>query len=565
MVTRPRLFAAIASLAAATSLTIAGLTAANTPPAQAADGLTVTVMNNNPDYPNSEVWVSATGVGTTAPEQALHDRDTFVLPNISSGRVWVSLGDPINSETFPSPDTSPLRFDTVELTYPGVANLTAVDMFAIPMDIETFDADGNPLAAKKWACYTDVVQEGVNSRLTEAGGDYEKVVRTDEQGSFLRLVSPNIVSGLHPSGYPRFDAYLESLINVPLTIRGTAMGKTYLYTGAFTIDPEHPNDPASLTLTDEGPDQLDPIHVTGASLIGNSSNTENGIYGNNAPYTVGGIPHSGNDVYGAVYRDLVAGFAYGFWGNGAYGNDSANFNVSNPPGPFEDAQPTYPYYNVWAAALWPLTDAYGFPYGDTYNHDPARNPIVELPTNGTLRITINPDVSPDSCFTPNSAPTPTPTNTPSFTPTPTETPTASESSPPSSAPPSQSTIPTATPPVTTSPTPPASPTPSQSLAPTPTVSPSPSPSPPNPTPAVKTEQSVRDIPNRMKRGKRVTLPTSTTQGQPLKWTAKSKRVCAVKKVKVRARATGSCRLAATAPGTNTLLAFRGKFTIKVGG
>ena len=35
--------------------------------------------------------------------------------------------------------------------------------------------------------------------------------------------------------------------------------------------------------------------------------------------------------------------------------------------------------------------------GDTCNDDAARNPIVQLPTNGTLKITIDPDVSPAGC------------------------------------------------------------------------------------------------------------------------------------------------------------------------
>ena len=33
----------------------------------------------------------------------------------------------------------------MELTYPGVANLTAVDMFGIPLDLEVFDSGGRPM------------------------------------------------------------------------------------------------------------------------------------------------------------------------------------------------------------------------------------------------------------------------------------------------------------------------------------------------------------------------------------------------------------------------------------
>lgn len=381
-------------------------------------GLTVVVVNNNPDVATSEVFVMAQAGGTdlVAAPQTLAQRDSFTLPSIRSGRVFVSLGRPLAAQGEPSPDTSMIRYDTVELTYPGVANLTAVDMFGIPLDLEVFDSHGELVGAKRWDCYTDVVQESLATSLTTAGGDFSKIRRTDSDGNFLRVVSPNIVSGLHPSGYPTFEDYLASLAGVTLIVRGSALGQDYWYTGAFLPDDNDPDGPGVLTLIDEGPDHLSPLEVTGRSLIGNSGNATNGIYGNNSPYLVGGQPHSGNDVYAAAYRDLVAGFAYGFWGNPDYGNDSARFDVASPPGPFSGAQPNAPYYNVWAAALWPLTDAYGFPYGDTFNDAPDRNPIVELPTDGTLRITVQPDISPDSCRA--AVPQPTPPENPPASETP---------------------------------------------------------------------------------------------------------------------------------------------------
>lgn len=401
----------------------------------AAPGLTITVVNDNPDFPNEQVFVMAQAGGTelTADPQPLSARDSFTVSSITSGRVFVSLGEPLPAEGEPSPDTSPVRYDTVELTYPGVANLTAVDMFGIPLDLEVFDADGHLTGAKRWGCYTDVVRDTLSDTLMAAGGDPGRAVRTDRTGRFLRLVSPNIVSGLHPSGYPRFDGYLASLSGVPLTVRGTALGRSYHYVGAFHPDRNDPDGPGTLTLVDSGPDELLPIEVSGRSLVGNSGNATNGIYGNNSPYLVGGEEHSGNDVYAAAYRDLVAGFAYGFWGNGAYGNDSARFDVAAAPGPFAAAQPHSPHYNVWAAALWPLTDAYGFPYGDTFNDSPERNPIVELPVDGTLRITIQPDISPASC-TGDGAPTPTPSVSLPATPAAPQNPAPAESPTPTSAP-----------------------------------------------------------------------------------------------------------------------------------
>lgn len=442
------------------------------PPSSAAEGLTITVVNNNPDFSADEVFVVAQAGGTevVADPQPLSSRESFVVPSVRSGRVFVSLGDALPAHGEPSPDTSQVRYDAVELTYPGVANLTAVDMFGIPLDLEVFDADGQLVGAKRWGCYTDVVRDALAEELTAAGGDFSKTLRLDSDDRFLRVVSPNIVSGLHPSGYPTFENYVGSLAGVPLRVRGTALGESYDYVGAFRADPDDPDGPGLLTLVDQGPDDLLPIDVTGRSLVGNSGNDTNGIYGNNSPYLVGGEPHSGNDIYSAAYRDLVAGFAYGFWGSPDYGNDTAQFDVATPPGPFAGAQPNARNYNVWAAALWPLTDAYGFPYGDTFNHTPERNPIVELPTDGTLRITIQPDTSPPNCAGgSSSSPSPSNNSSPSASSSPTSSASPSSTSSPSS---SASPISSASP----SPNSSLSPTPSAGTSTSPSSSPSPSPS-----------------------------------------------------------------------------------------
>ena len=286
-------------------------------PAQAADGLTVTVVNNNPAYRSDQVFVSGTGNGVGAASASLAQRSSFTTTNLSSGRVWYRSASSRYHAYAESGHFRYARFDVVELTYPGVANLTAVDMFGIPMDIEAFDSTGRLVGSKKWGCYTDKIQQSVQAKLAASGGDYNKTVRRDANGNFLRLVSPNIVSGAHPSGYPRFDSYVSGLRGQQLTIRGRAMGQDYLYRGAFAADPNDPGGPGSITLTDESASHLPQMYVKGSSLVGNAGNETSGIYGNNSPYYVGGQLHSGNDVYGAVYRDLVAGFAYGFWGSAA--------------------------------------------------------------------------------------------------------------------------------------------------------------------------------------------------------------------------------------------------------
>ena len=56
-------------------------------------------------------------------------RRRFTLDSLPAGRILFSFDSPVTSAEAPR---SPVRYDKVELTYPGVANLTAVDFFGIP-------------------------------------------------------------------------------------------------------------------------------------------------------------------------------------------------------------------------------------------------------------------------------------------------------------------------------------------------------------------------------------------------------------------------------------------------
>lgn len=61
----------------------------------------------------------------------------------------MSFDEPVPAAPFPSPDVSPIRFDAVEFTFPGVANLSAVDMLGIPLHLATVDAQGRVVSEKK--------------------------------------------------------------------------------------------------------------------------------------------------------------------------------------------------------------------------------------------------------------------------------------------------------------------------------------------------------------------------------------------------------------------------------
>ncbi len=67
----------------------------------------------------------------------------------------------------------------------------------------------------------------------------------------------------------------------------------------------------------------------------------------------------------------------------------------------------------------------------------------------------------------------------------------------------------------------------------------------------------------LKKGKKVRLAKKTAQGAPLSWRTTTKKVCTVKKAKLKGLKKGTCRLQAKAPAVAGFSAFSQKFTIKV--
>jgi hypothetical protein len=294
----------------------------------------------------------------------------FTLSNFS-GRIYFSYGAPVTNA---EPPRWPTRYDKVELTYPGVANLTAVDFFGIPFRLQTLDARGKPLGTLAWNAPTDTVEKALLAipRASRA------LVRT-RNGGFARILSPQ----LSPSSYPSLNPYVRSIRGLRLTVSGSFFGnpfQTFGYSGSFAGDGRTT---LTGTITPKGG-----AKATGEALGVAGATLPSAVYTVDGPYTWGGSTHmvSDNDVYAVIYRDLIAGFAWGYWG-GRYGNDSARWQ-DRPP--FEAARrhkTKYATYNEYAAVVYKYSNAYGFSFSDT---GPKK---VQLPLGGaaTLRITILPD------------------------------------------------------------------------------------------------------------------------------------------------------------------------------
>lgn len=334
---------------------------------------------NDSGRPADRVWVMLDG-GSSSDGQLRDEvpvrlsaiaRQRFALQNLAGGRIFFSFGSPVNAA---EPPLARVRYDKVELTYPGVANLTAVDFFGIPFKLQALNGRGRQVGQLGWTAPTATIERA----LLMIPGAHRALV-TASRGAFVRILSPQ----LRPASYPSFAPYVRSMAGRRVTVRGAFFGtpyQTFVYSGTFArngtialsgmITPRGGRPAAGQTLT-----------VSGASLAP-------AIYTVDGPYTWGGTTHmvSDNDVYAAIYRDLIAGFAWGYWG-GRYGNDSARWQGKPPFGAARRRAARYATYNEYAAVINRYSDAYGFSFSDT---GPKK---VQLPLNNAaaLRITILPD------------------------------------------------------------------------------------------------------------------------------------------------------------------------------
>jgi hypothetical protein len=329
--------------------------------------------------PTKPLAVSGIRPNVSTKLSALAD-SRFTVSRISAGRIIFSYGGAVPAAQNPALPSA--RFDKVELTYPGAANLTAVDFFAIPFRLETLDINGKVLQKLTYYASTQSLIAALDGLAPQA------MVTTDGKpgGTFARILSPS----LRPSAYPRMEPYAAAVAGKPVTIAGTYVGpvapspNTYDYSGKFAKD-------GTITLSGTMTQRANPpaarLTISGAALA-------TAIYTDNGPYTVAGAPRkvSDNDVYAAIYRDLVAGFDFGYVG-GIYGSDSAGWYGTTPyHAPYACARKTDDgFYNKYASLIAANSDAYGFPFAD--RNQPvqvALNPGTSTPV-ATLRITILPD------------------------------------------------------------------------------------------------------------------------------------------------------------------------------
>src|SRR5207248_7202436 len=106
----------------------------------------------------------------------------FSLGGLAGARLFFSFGSPV---TAAEPPRSRTRYDKVELSYPGVANLTAVDFFGIPFKLQTLNSRGGALGQLGYRAPTNTV---VRSLLAIRGA--RRALISARRGEFVRFLSP---------------------------------------------------------------------------------------------------------------------------------------------------------------------------------------------------------------------------------------------------------------------------------------------------------------------------------------------------------------------------------------
>jgi hypothetical protein len=362
-------------------LTIALALAAGACLAPSADAAITVQIVNHSGKADRQVYVMLDG-GSSADGRLADDVGTrlsaiqgkrFTLSQLNGGRIFFSYGSPVTNA---EPPESRTRYDKVELTYPGVANLTAVDFFGIPFKLQTRSASGERLGGLSYHADTDTIKRA----LLAIPGARGALVKTSS-GGFARILSPQ----LSPSSYPSFRRYIDSMAGKRLRVRGAFFGapaQTFDYSGVFA-------GAATTTLSGTTTPAGGPA-AQGQALSVAGTTLPSAIYTVNGPYSWGGTTHTvgDNDVYAVIYRDLISGFAWGYWG-GKYGNDSGRWNHKPPFAAARREKTKYATYNPYAAVIYKYSNAYGFSFSDT---GPKRV-LLGLDNAATLRVTILPDRS----------------------------------------------------------------------------------------------------------------------------------------------------------------------------
>lgn len=363
---------------------------------------------------------------------------SFTVDDVDSGRLTFSYETPASILDGKAPTAAAkFRYDKLEITYfnntkSGGGNLTAIDFFAIPLQVEVIhwgDKEPDPLQTKSIYASTPTILKALKGLAPDrmgpafrnlSNGEYHFPVRDPfELSNFARVLSPNTIAAASkkgsPAPYPGFGGahgYLESLAGKTYALNGAQYGG-YKYKAKF----ERLKDGGYL------------VHckgkTTGALPAGLPANADVTLHlpadkldffiyatvANKTSYSVAGFPFvdttgstaqakvklANASPYGAIVGDIQAALNFGY--PGGHFDSSATHSKEEQDIDAYYASVLLPYaypyggarikndgfYNPYAGLFYYLSDAYGHPYSDRLA---AASPLYSLKAGDTVRITI---------------------------------------------------------------------------------------------------------------------------------------------------------------------------------
>jgi hypothetical protein len=391
----------------------------------ALSGLNLTFKVENPNYNTSNVYVTFIDGGLQATYdggQAVQLNHSYSLDelkgpinltNYNAGRVFISLGAGVAGDkppemVNPSIPSYNVRHDKFEITYNttnanSVSNLTAVDFFGIPLELNTYTSgSSSPVDSLTYRISADTL----TSELAALAGDSNQVLLTNN-GQFLRVLAPHTTTATGIQYYRSLQPYIDYVktwqtegqpAHSHTTIEGryeqngsTARTESQDYYFLTTVESD-----GGLKLVGGG-------EKVGGGLWSGSNHTiqiaasglAQGIYLGNVAWTVDGAAGSfnDNDVYAAAVRDILAGFNLGFVASAtvdpntgmAFGSESSKHWWSSTQA-FEYLQPNNIFYNQYAQTVTGTSDAYSWAFSDRWSHVQAHLYGMQ-----TLEVVVLPD------------------------------------------------------------------------------------------------------------------------------------------------------------------------------
>lgn len=403
-----------------------------------AHALLVKFTNQNNEFADSQVYVmfrtgspepfraylSGVPVALTTAYSFAQLSSGVVLSNITSGKLYISLGTPMSvpvtnvAGNLPEPSPSnPIdadystRWDSVEITFNGLAydaaNLTGINLFGIPFSLRTFFGTTNRVT---FGYNVDGLT--MISNLTAAALNSNAVLH-DGDGHFLRVLGPTAYAAGTIGPYRWLGPYVHAVRNVgrPIAISDNYIGRAgsepnvqaqrYAFIAFFTNITS--TNYLCMTGGSETPGGIGMGHIIKIP----ETNVAYQIYANDPHYYIdnAATPNGSmadNDVYAAAVRDVFAGFAAGFIGSPAtnqvtglpfLAEASSNWFGPGQTQAFSDVQTTLPYYNAYGEVFWRCSDVYGFPFADRLRGQVLAN--LNPATVDTLEIIVLPDFIPE--------------------------------------------------------------------------------------------------------------------------------------------------------------------------